>query len=235
MKKTLLKILRQQKDMGRSSFPPVQRRKVTVPQASESGREKELGELRKISEKCHKCPLIKSRINFVFGEGHPGAGLMFVGEGPGYEEDRQGRPFVGRSGQLLTKIIEAMKMKREEVYITNIAKCHPVKDPLHPESRGNDRPPSPEETAACFPILLEQIRIIRPEIICCLGASASQAMLRTEKGITSLRGRFYPYKPFPEEAYTVEIIPTYHPAYLLRNPAAKKDCWKDMQMIMEKL
>jgi len=139
--------------------------------------EGKLKELKTVSEKCHRCPLTESRINFVFGEGNPAAGLMFVGEGPGYEEDRQGRPFIGRAGQLLTKIIEAMKMKREDVYITNIVKCHPMKDPLHPESRGNDRPPSPEEVALCFPILLEQIRVIRPKIICCLGASAARAML----------------------------------------------------------
>ena len=154
----------------------------------------------------------------VFGEGNPEADLVFVGEAPGADEDAQGRPFVGRAGQLLTKIIVAMGLKREEVYICNILKCRPP---------GN-RNPQPEEIAACEPFLIRQLEAIRPRVICALGTFAAHTLLKSEAPISVLRGRFHSYQGIP-------LMPTYHPAYLLRNPGAKKQVWEDVQMIMKTL
>ena len=183
-----------------------------------------LEQFRESIASCKKCALGKTRINFVFGTGNPAARLMFVGEGPGYDEDRQGEPFVGRAGQLLTKIIESIGMKRSDVYIANTVKCHPMIDPLNPDKRGNDRPPAPEEIAQCLPYLEKQIAIIKPKCICCLGTWASRTLLATETPIGKLRGRFYDY-------HGISLLPTYHPAALLRNPALKKDVWQDMKML----
>ncbi len=169
-------------------------------------------------EKCHKCPLAGTRTNVVPGEGNPSAKLMFVGEAPGADEDAQGRPFVGRAGQLLTKIIESIGLKREEVYIANILKCRP------PENRN----PLPSEIAACSSFLEKQIEAIKPEIICALGKFAAQTLLNTETPISQLRGNFYEYRG-------IKLIPTYHPAYLLRNPHGKKDVWEDMKKIAKEL
>lgn len=173
---------------------------------------------------CTRCPLGKSRINFVFGVGNPKARLMFVGEGPGFAEDHKGEPFIGRAGQLLNKIIEAIGMLRSDVYIANIVKCHPMKDPSDPELRGNDRPPTPEEMACCMPYLERQIEIIKPAVICTLGTTASQGLLGVDTGISKLRGNFFDYKQ-------CKLMPTYHPAALLRNPALKRDVWEDMKQI----
>ncbi|MCK4852059.1 MAG: uracil-DNA glycosylase [Candidatus Omnitrophica bacterium] len=168
--------------------------------------------------KCRCCPLVKTRTNVVFGEGDPAARLMFIGEAPGADEDRQGRPFVGRAGQLLTRIIEAIGLGRKEVYIANILKCRPP---------GN-RNPLPEEIAACHPYLEHQVDIIKPRVICALGKFAAQTLLRSESPISRLRGRFYDY-------HGVKLMPTYHPAYLLRNPEGKKDVWEDMKKIAKEL
>ena len=167
---------------------------------------------------CRRCPLHSGRKNIVFGEGNPRADLVFVGEAPGADEDLQGRPFVGRAGQLLTKIIEAMKMKRREVYICNILKCRPP---------GN-RNPLPEEIAACEPFLIRQLEVIRPRAICALGTFAARTLLKTDLPISLLRGRWYRYLDIP-------LMPTYHPAYLLRNPAQKRQVWEDVQQIMKLL
>jgi uracil-DNA glycosylase len=177
---------------------------------------------------CKKCGLGNTRLKFVFGVGSPEAELMFVGEGPGYAEDHQGEPFVGKAGQLLTKIIESIGLKREQVYIANIVKCHPMIDPSDPEKRSNDRPPNQEEIQTCLPYLLEQIRIIHPRIICALGTWAARTLLHTELGITKLRNKFYDYNG-------IKIMPTYHPAALLRNELLKKDVWEDMKLIREEL
>ena len=185
--------------------------------------------LKKLENKlknCQRCNLGKSRTKLVFGEGNAGAWLMFVGEGPGYDEDMQGRPFIGRAGKLLSKIIEAMEMKREEVYIGNTVKCHPMINPEQPQKRGNDRPPRPEEVAQCKPFLLKQIEIIKPKIICTLGTHATQALLETKAPIGSLRGKFHSFG-------NCKLMPTYHPAALLRNPAWKKFVWEDMKKIMQ--
>jgi uracil-DNA glycosylase len=167
---------------------------------------------------CRRCPLGNLRHRLVFGEGNPHAELVFVGEAPGADEDAQGRPFVGRAGQLLTKIIAAMGLKREEVYICNILKCRPP---------GN-RNPLPEEIAACEPVLIRQLEAISPRVICALGSFAAHTLLKSEAPITVLRGRFHSYQGIP-------LMPTYHPAYLLRNLGAKKQVWEDVQAIMKVL
>ncbi len=163
---------------------------------------------------CTRCKLHKGRQTLVFGVGNPEADLMFIGEGPGYEEDRQGVPFVGPSGQLLTKIIEAIQLTREEVYIANIVKCRPP----------SNRDPEPEEIAACRPFLESQVSSIKPRVICTLGRVATQAMLSTEKALGRVRGQVFSFGDVP-------LVPTYHPAYLLRDPSKKKDCWEDMKLI----
>lgn len=168
---------------------------------------------------CRQCPLSATRTQVVFGSGDPAAELMFIGEAPGFDEDKQGEPFVGAAGQLLTKIIEAMHLSREKVYIANCLKCRPP---------GN-RNPLPDEINACNPILMRQIDIIRPKIICALGKFAAQTLLGTEEPISRLRGRFFDWK------LGARLMPTFHPAYLLRNPADKKFVWTDMQLIMKEL
>ena len=165
---------------------------------------------------CQRCPLWSARRTIVFGEGHVDADLLFVGEGPGEEEDRQGKPFVGRAGQLLTKIIAAMGLTREDVYIANIVKCRPP---------GN-RNPKPEEADACTPYLLMQIEAIRPRVICALGSVAARYFLKSESPVSILRGRFHEFGGIP-------LMVTYHPAYLLRNPGAKKQVWEDVQQIVK--
>jgi DNA polymerase len=176
---------------------------------------------------CRDCPLGKTRLNCVFGEGNSNANLMFIGEGPGFDEDHKGMPFIGRAGQLLTKIIEAMSFKREEVFIANIVKCHPMKNPDDPESRGNDRPPTIDEMNTCKKYLDMQIEIINPAVIVTLGASAIKGLLpQEERTISHLRGNWLKYR-------NVTLMPTYHPAALLRNPELKKPVWEDMKLVMQ--
>jgi uracil-DNA glycosylase family 4 len=165
---------------------------------------------------CRRCKLCSTRTNIVFGSGNPQARLVFVGEGPGADEDVQGLPFVGRAGQLLTKIIEAINFKREEVYICNVVKCRPP---------GN-RFPEKDEISTCSPFLLRQLDAIRPKVICCLGAAAAQTLLNTKSAIGALRGRFRDYRG-------ARLMVTYHPAYLLRNPEAKRDVWEDMKKVRD--
>ena len=167
---------------------------------------------------CRRCRLFENRRNIVFGEGNSEAKLVFVGEGPGYEEDQKGQPFVGAAGQLLTKIIQAIKFTRDQVYICNIIKCRPP---------GN-RNPQPEEIKTCSPFLERQISVIKPDFICALGTFAAQTLLNTNEPISKLRGRFYDYME-------IKVLPTYHPAYLLRNPDKKRDVWVDMQKLMKAL
>jgi DNA polymerase len=167
---------------------------------------------------CQECPLGRGRRLAVFGEGASKADLVFVGEGPGADEDRAGRPFVGRSGQLLTKIIAAMGFDREQVYITSVVKCRPP---------GN-RTPSPEEAAACRPYLDRQLALIGPKVVVALGAAATKTLLDKPGGITSLRGRFY-------DMGGLRVMPTFHPAYLLRNPQQKAKVWHDMKLVLSAL
>jgi len=163
---------------------------------------------------CQRCSLGVTRNNFVFGEGNPAAGIMFIGEAPGAEEDARGKPFVGRAGQLLTRMIRAMKLSRDDVYIGNILKCRPP---------GN-RDPKPDEIEMCEPILIRQIEIIKPQIICALGRVSGQTLLRTKATLGSLRGRVHDY-------HGVKCIVTYHPAALLRNPNWKRGTWEDLKLI----
>ncbi len=168
---------------------------------------------------CTRCKLATlGRRQVVFGAGHPEARLMFVGEAPGEDEDKSGEPFVGRAGQLLTKIIEAIGMTREQVYIANVIKCRPP---------GN-RNPEPDEVATCEPFLFEQLAAIRPRVVVALGKFASQSLLRTTEPITKLRGRVFEWRG-------ASLIPTFHPAYLLRNPPAKREVWEDMKKVRELL
>lgn len=165
---------------------------------------------------CLRCRLSEGRTNIVFGSGNAHAKLVFIGEGPGYEEDRQGQPFVGAAGRLLTKIIEAIEFTRNQVYICNIIKCRPP---------GN-RNPMPDEIAACSPFLKRQIATINPDFICTLGSFAAQTLLETKMPISKLRGVFYDYMG-------IKVMPTYHPAFLLRNPDKKRSVWEDMKMLMK--
>jgi DNA polymerase len=167
---------------------------------------------------CARCRLSKARKTVVFGDGNPRARLMFIGEGPGKEEDIQGKPFVGDAGQLLTRLIERMGFKREDVYIANIVKCRPP----------SNRDPKDDEIAACLPILKKQIRMISPEVIMTLGRIAAQALLEINTPISRLRGKFIEYEG-------IYIMPTFHPAYLLRNPKDKILVWADAQKVLAKL
>ncbi len=186
---------------------------------------------------CRRCPLGGSRIKLAFGVGNPEARVMFVGEGPGYAEDRQGEPFVGPAGQLLDKILAATGLSRRPttpawkwVYIANVVKCHPMIDPSDNTKRGNDRPPTPEEMAVCSPFLMAQIRLIQPSFLVPLGNTAGKALLQTEEGISKFRGRWRDFTP-PDGGPTIRLLPTYHPAALLRNPNLKKDVWDDMKQL----
>jgi uracil-DNA glycosylase family 4 len=168
-----------------------------------------------IGDACTRCKLHKlGRKQIVFGVGNPKAELMFVGEAPGRDEDEQGEPFVGRAGQLLTKIIEAINLKREDVYIANVIKCRP------PENRN----PEPDEVATCEPFLFRQIDAIKPKVIVALGTFAAHALLKTDMSISRLRGRTYDYRG-------TQLICTFHPAYLLRSPERKRDTWEDMKKV----
>lgn len=181
-----------------------------VRQTLEQVRE-ELGE-------CTRCKLHAGRTQIVFGVGDPAARLVFVGEAPGADEDAQGEPFVGRAGQLLTKIIEAMGLRREDVYICNIIKCRPP----------SNRTPEADEIVACQPFLLQQLQAIGPKFICALGGPATQTLLQTKETISRLRGRFHDFHGIP-------LLPTFHPAFLLRNPSEKKTVWEDMKLLLRHL
>ncbi len=168
-----------------------------------------------IGPDCSRCKLhTLGRRQVVFGVGNPNADLLFVGEAPGADEDEQGIPFVGRAGQLLTKIIEAIALKREDVYIANVIKCRPP----------NNRNPEPDEVETCEPFLFRQIDVIKPKVIVTLGKFATQSILRTLDPISRLRGRVFEYRG-------AKLIPTFHPAYLLRNPSSKREVWEDMKLV----
>ena len=175
---------------------------------------KNLQELYDAVRDCLHCSLGKGRKNLVFGEGNPDADIMFIGEAPGAEEDAQGKPFIGRAGKLLTRMIEGMKLHREDVYIGNILKCRPP----------NNRDPQANEIEMCEPILIRQIKIIKPKIICALGRISGQTLLRTKSTLGSLRGTVHDY-------HGVKFVVTYHPAALLRNPNWKKPAWEDLKLV----
>jgi len=173
-----------------------------------------LKELYEATKDCQKCRLGRTRKNYVFGEGNEHAKVMLIGEAPGADEDEQGRPFVGRSGELLNKILSAIKFSREEVYIANIIKSRPP----------NNRNPEPDEIQACLPYLIRQIELIRPKIILALGKVAANTLLGNSHTMNALRGKLHRWR-------NIDVIVTYHPAALLRNPNWKKLCWEDVQML----
>lgn len=207
---------RQPKGFAYSERPKKIMNTTTQPQT----KQEKLDALKKQYSSCTTCPLAtQGRSQVVFGHGNPDAVLMFVGEGPGRDEDEQGIPFIGRAGQLLNKIMQAMGIDRKDVYISNIVKCRPP---------GN-RTPLPNESAICKPLILEkEIAIVKPKMICTLGTVATQELLGTQVSITKARGTFYNYNNIP-------VLPTYHPAYLLRNPEKKTEVWQDMKLILGKL
>ncbi|HVC00518.1 MAG TPA: uracil-DNA glycosylase [Candidatus Dormibacteraeota bacterium] len=167
---------------------------------------------------CTRCKLHKSRHRIVFGDGNVRAKLVFVGEGPGEEEDKQGLPFVGRAGKLLTQMIEAMGLNRQDVFICNVVKCRPP----------SNRTPEKDEIATCLPFLERQLAVIGPKVIVCLGSVATQSLLKTGEAMSRLRGKWF-------EWHGMKLLPTYHPAYLLRNPSAKAIVWEDLQVVMAEL
>ena len=208
---------------GSSSITPV----PTPPITKKSAPGNPLAELRSGVIICQNCPhLARSRKSVVFGVGDPKAPLMFIGEAPGADEDEQGEPFVGKAGQLLTKIIQAMEFSRDTVFIANILKCRPDT----PGQSAGNRKPTPEEMNTCLPYLLAQIEIIKPRVIVALGATAVEGLLGKTLGISKLRGHF-------QEFHGTPLMPTYHPAYLLRNQSLsiKREVWEDMLQVMEKL
>jgi len=184
-------------------------RPVDAVQAAEA-----VGQLREELGDCTRCKLHSTRSNIVYGVGDPCAELMFVGEAPGRDEDQQGVPFVGRAGQLLTKIIEAIDLRREDVYIANVIKCRPPKN----------RNPEPDEIETCQPYLFAQIDVIQPKVVVALGAFAVKTLLQSDEAISKLRGRTFDYRG-------AKLIPTFHPAYLLRSPDKKADVWEDMKKV----
>jgi uracil-DNA glycosylase family 4 len=211
-------------ESGVDGFPLAERSAAPTPAVDSApeptiDRAAALRELREEIGDCHRCKLFKGRTQIVFGVGNPNAALMFVGEGPGEEEDRRGEPFVGRAGQLLTDIITGgMGIRRSEVYIANVVKCRPP---------GN-RNPEPDEIAACDPFLAAQIDRVSPKVIVALGKFAAQTLLQTTTPISKLRGRWATFRGR-------RLMPTFHPSYLLRNPADKKLVWEDIQQVMREL
>ncbi|MEO6846955.1 MAG: uracil-DNA glycosylase [Chthoniobacterales bacterium] len=200
---------------------------ITSPLISSQEATSAWEELRKKALACVKCPhLASTRTQVVFGVGNPSADLMFVGEAPGADEDAQGEPFVGRAGQLLTKIIEAMGLRREDIYIGNVLKCRPDM----PKGETGNRKPRPEEMETCLPWLKEQIQLIKPKAMVALGSTAAEGLLKTNAPMRDLRGRWQDYEGTP-------VMVTYHPAYLLRNQTLteKRKVWEDMLLVMEKL
>lgn len=191
---------------------------VDPPDADSLDAIESIEQLRAIASVCTKCRLAGGRTQVVYGTGNPNAELMFIGEAPGRDEDIQGKPFVGRAGQLLTDIIKAMKLTRDDVYIANVIKCRP------PENRN----PDPEELDACRPFIRKQIELIKPRVIVTLGKFALQSLTGKSYAITAARGHWL-------EHDGIRVMPTYHPAYLLRTPAAKKDVWQDMKKVMTEL
>ncbi|MCR1793063.1 uracil-DNA glycosylase [Leptospira sp. WS58.C1] len=196
---------------------------------SETSKEQELEIIAREVAPCVRCKLSKTRTQTVFGEGNPNAEVMFIGEGPGKQEDLTGRPFVGKAGELLTRIIErGMGVSRDSVYIANITKCRPTVD-LKFEK---DRPPEEDEVIACSPFLLRQISIIQPKVIITLGNPSTRFILRTKEGITKLRGNWGDFHGIP-------VMPTYHPSYVIRNGGEnsplKRDVWEDIKKVLERL
>ncbi|MFN3551137.1 MAG: uracil-DNA glycosylase, partial [Endomicrobiia bacterium] len=201
--KALLRLYKEVYNIDGLYLETLQNINVKDSMRKENDKEFLLNILKEKIKNCKDCPLWETRTNTVFGEGNINAKLMFIGEGPGYEEDKQARPFVGRAGELLTKIINAMNMKREDVYIANIVKCHPLRVP-DPELRNNDRPPNDEEISKCINYLEKQIEIIMPKIICCLGSTAARVLTKNDLPRSELRGKIFDYY----KNNKIKVLPT---------------------------
>jgi DNA polymerase len=211
----LRELLELQKDWGRPFLPwPKKNQGLLGCTRYSSVQFESISDLNQAIVECKKCRLYLNRRQVVPGQGTPNSRLMFIGEGPGFEEDRQGLPFVGPAGQLLTKMIQAIELRREDVYITNVVKCRP------PENRV----PLEEEVEACRPFIEEEIRLIDPQILVPLGNSAAQALTQTKKKISDLRGHIFDFNGR-------RLIPSFHPAYLLRNPESKREAWEDLKKV----
>jgi len=207
------------KSWGREESPGRKQVASSSPKKQGASSAERLMALRSDIGDCRRCKLSNGRMNIVFGAGNPDARLMFIGDAPGYDEDMSGEPFEGEAGKLLTKIIEnAMKLKRDQVYICNLVKCRPP---------GN-RDLEPDETKACHPFLRRQIAAIAPDFICTLGIPPAQTLLRTQKPVSMLRGRFHKYMG-------IRVLPIFHPEHLLRYPEKKRDTWEDIKMLMRAL
>ena len=206
------------RDLGYTHLDLSNRGAVAAPVIVDSDDGNAFDLLRAEAHDCTRCRLAGTRTNVVFGVGDPHADLMFIGEAPGRDEDEKGEPFVGRAGQLLTDIIKAMKLSREQVYIANVIKCRP------PENRN----PEPDELDACRPFIRRQVALIQPKVIVTLGRFGLQSLTEKAYAISTVRGQWLEYEG-------IKLMPTYHPAYLLRNPAAKKEVWADMKKVMAEL
>jgi len=227
-KEEVIRLLKDQQEIFGDELFMTKSKKTKAPSKSKKPKETEqdlfpaekepwettttLDELEATINKCTNCGLHKGRNKFVFGSGSPNADIMVVGEGPGAEEDKQGLPFVGRAGMLLTDILKAINYERDDVYIANIVKCRPP----------DNRTPSPDEMETCLPYLKKQIELIQPKLILCLGLTAAKGLLNKKESLTSMRGKVFEF----EEA---KVMITYHPAALLRNPNWKRPCWEDLQ------
>lgn len=205
-------------DVPVTRVPPVPPSGPSLFEGADKVKDDSLLKIREDLGECTRCKLHRGRHKIVFGDGSAKAELVFVGEGPGADEDTQGLPFVGRAGKLLTQMIEAMGLQRKDVYICNVVKCRP------PENRA----PEPDEVATCSPYLVRQIDFIHPKVIVCLGAVAAKTLLQTTRGISQFRGQWMEWRGH-------KLMATYHPAYLLRNPAAKSEVWADLQKVMAEL
>lgn len=209
----VIRFFQQQRQLGQDSVY------LSKPLGKASSKHERLRQIKEQCQNCRSCKLVESRTQIVFGDGDCNARIVVVGEAPGRDEDLEGIPFVGRAGQLLTRMLEGgMGVPRSNVYICNVCKCRP------PENRT----PAVEEMLACEPFLKQQLAIVRPEVIIAMGNVAVTSLLRTKTGITRLRGKFVDYEGIP-------LMPTYHPAYLLRNPAMKSESWQDLQQVMKLL
>ncbi|NLB35145.1 MAG: uracil-DNA glycosylase [Elusimicrobia bacterium] len=231
IKKNLIKYLEQREATGEKGFWYGPEEKSS---STSEDRAILLDDLRKKAEECRACPLGEFRLNACFGDGAYDSKLMFIGERAGDHVDHDGRVFIGRARKLLDKIIETtLGLKRSEVYVTNIVKCHPMKDPTDPDKRGNDRPPTEEELQVCInKFLFKEISIIRPKVIVTLGAPAGRTILNESRGITKFRGILRKVNFGGHEA---EVIPTFHPAYLLRSPSKKREVQIDMELVKSRL
>ncbi|MFH1415129.1 MAG: uracil-DNA glycosylase [Elusimicrobiota bacterium] len=231
--KELNKYLSLRRDTGETGFWADEKKAAKGSSDRTVSLEGEFSDLERQVKNCRRCRLGEYRLNACFGNGNRSSRIMFVGEGPGFEEDHRGEVFVGRAGKLLDKFIQdKLGLSRSDVFITNIVKCHPMKDPSNPDKRGNDRPPSKDEVESCIGFLVRQVELVKPSLVVTLGSPASKTILKTEQGISRLRGRSY---DIMFGGTGIKVVPAYHPAYLLRNASKIGEMAEDFSMIKSML